>query len=435
MRALARIFKLEEHGTTVARELRAGMVTFLTMSYILFVNPQILSQAGLPAQDVAFATALASAAATLTMALLANYPFALAPGMGLNAYFTFGVVGALGVSWQIALTAVFVEGALFLGLAITGVRTALVRAIPRPIKVATMSGIGLFLAIIGFQGAGLVVHHPATLLTLGDLKSPALLLSLAGLVVMAVLMARRFPGAILVGILGVTVVAWMTGLSSPPAQLFSMPQLPKETFLAFDFSELLTGKLLIVVVAFLFVDLFDTAGTLIGVGRLAGLLDKEGELPRASRAFAADAVGTMVGAAVGTSTVTSYVESATGVEEGGRTGLTAAVVALLFLFSLFLVPLIIAIPTAATAPALIMVGALMMRGAADIDWGRVEDALPAFMTVTLMPFTYSIANGISAGIVSYVLIRVLRGRFGAVHPLMYGLSVALIVFYGLRARG
>jgi len=435
MSALDRFFGLRDQGTTIATEVRAGMVTFLTMSYILFVNPQILSGAGLPAEDVAVATALAAAVATLAMGLFANYPFALAPGMGLNAYFTFGVVGALGIPWQVALAAVFVEGLLFLALAATGIRAALLRAIPTSIKIATMSGIGLFLAIIGFVGAGLTVKHPATLLTLGDMRSPALLLSLAGLLVMAALLAARVKGAILIGILGVTVICWLSGISAPPQQLFTVPHLPTETFLALDFSGLLTGKLLVVVLAFLFVDIFDTAGTLIGVGQLGGFVDDKGELPRANRAFVADAVGTMVGAAVGTSTVTSYVESATGVEEGGRTGLTSVVVGILFLLSLAFTPLFTAVPVVATAPALIVVGALMMKGARDLDWSQIDEAVPAFLTVAAMPFTYSIANGISLGIVSYVLIKMLRGRFREVHPVMYILAFLLILFYAFRPGG
>jgi AGZA family xanthine/uracil permease-like MFS transporter len=432
---LERFFRLKEHGTTAVTEVRAGVVTFLTMAYILFVNPQILSQAGMPAEDVAVATALASAVAALVMGLYANYPFALAPGMGLNAYFTFGVVGAMGVPWPVALAAVFVEGVLFLALAVTGVRAALLRAIPTSIKIATMSGIGLFLAIIGFEGAGLVVDHPATLVTLGDVGSPVVLLSLAGLIVISVLLAARVRGAILIGILAVTVVCWILGLTPWPEQLLTVPHLPAETLMAMDFSGLLTGKLLLVVLAFLFVDIFDTAGTLLGVGRLGGFVDDKGELPRANRAFAADAIGTMVGAAVGTSTVTSYVESATGVEEGGRTGLTAVVVSVLFLLSLALTPLFTSVPTAATAPALIVVGALMMRGARELDWSQIDEAVPAFLTVATMPFTYSIANGISFGIVSYVLIKALRGRFRDVHPLMYVLAGLLIVFYAVRAGG
>lgn len=430
-----RLFRLRAHGTTVATEVRAGVVTFLTMSYIIFINPQILSIAGLPEKDVAVATVLAAAVATLVMGLLANYPFALAPGMGLNAYFTFGVVQGLGISWQTALAAVFVEGVLFLLLAVTGVRSALLRSIPTSIKIATMSGIGLFLAIIGFRGAGLVVDHPATLVTLGDVRGPAVLLSLAGLLIMAVLLSKGQRGGILIGILIITGACWTFGVSPAPESFVSLPELPKETLFALDFSGLLTGKLLVVVLAFLFVDIFDTAGTLIGVGRLAGFLDDDGELPRADRAFTADAAGTMVGALVGTSTVTSYVESATGVEEGGRTGLTAVVVSALFLLSLFLIPVVIAVPAVATAPALIVVGALMMRGARELEWKDLDEALPAFLTIATMPFTYSIANGISFGVVSYALIKLFRGKIREVHPLMCVLAVLLILFYAFRTGG
>lgn len=435
MSLLERQFGLSQHGVTVASEVRAGAVTFLTLSYILFVNPQILSQAGLPAEDVAVATALASAIATLTMALFANYPFALAPGMGLNAYFTFGVVGGLGVSWQTALAAVFVEGLLFLALAVTGVRTALIEAIPQSVKIATMSGIGLFLALIGLQNAGLVADHPATLVTLGDLGEPAALLALLGLLVMAGLSALEMRGALLLGIALVTAAAWGLGVSPLPDGVVAAPRLPSETLFAMDFTELMTGKLLLAVVAFLFVDLFDTAGTLLGVGRLAGVLDDEGRLPRADRAFTADAVGTVAGATLGTSTVTSYVESATGVEEGGRTGLVAVTVALLFLLSIVFTPLIVAVPAAATAPALVLVGAMMMRGASEIEWTRVDEALPAFLTLSLMPFTYSIAYGICGGIVSWVALRLFTGRVREVPWLLGLLAALLLAFFAFRPGG
>lgn len=427
---LDRWFRLRDRGTDVATELRAGVVTFLTMAYILFVNPQILAQSGMPAQDVAVATAVAAAVATLFMGLVANYPFALAPGMGLNAYFTFGVVIGLGVSWQTALAAVFIEGLLFLVLSVSGVRTALLAAIPRSIKLATMAGIGLFLAVIGLANAGLVVDHPETLVALGDVRRPAVLLALAALLVLGALQAARVRGSILITIAVATAIAWTSGLAPPPERLVTLPALPTETLLAFDFSALLTGKLLVVVFAFLFVDIMDTAGTLIGVGHLGGFVDKRGELPRANQAFAADAVGTAVGAALGTSTVTSYVESATGVEEGGRTGLTAVVVALLFAASLFFTPLFIAVPPLATAPALVVVGALMMRGSRDIDWRDLDDGLPAFLTIAAMPFTYSIANGISLGVLSWVALKVLRGRAAQVHPVLMALTVLLLVFYG-----
>ncbi len=429
---LERVFRLRERGTTVATELRAGAVTFLTLSYILFVNPRILSQAGMPADDVAVATALASAVATLVMGLWADLPFALAPGMGLNAYFAFGVVRGMGVSWQLALAAVFAEGLLFLLLVAVGARTALVRAIPTPIKIATMSGIGLFLALLGLEGAGIVVADPATLVTLGDLRQPPPLLALGGLLVMAVLLARRVRGALFLGIAAVTAVAWLSGLEPGPAGVFSLPHLPRETLGALDLGALATPAIVPVVLAFLFVDFFDTAGTLLGVGRLAGFTDARGDLPGAGRAFAADAIGTTVGALLGTSTVTTYVESSTGIEEGGRTGLTAVTVAGLFCAALFVTPLLVAIPTAATAPALVIVGALMMAGARDLEWDRADEAVPAFLTVVGMPFTASIANGIAFGILAWVAIRLLTGRWREIHPLMGGLAVLLAAYYAFR---
>lgn len=426
---LERLFRLSARGTTAATELRAGLVTFLTMSYILFVNPQILGEAGMPAGDVAVATALSAALATAVMALWANLPIALAPGMGLNAYFTYGVVLGMGVSWQVALAAVFVEGLFFLLLVAVGAREALVRAIPLPIKVATMCGIGLFLAIVGLQGAGLVAAHPVTMVTLGDLGAPGPLLALGGLLLIGMLLARRVRGAIFLGIAAVTAVAWGFGLAPRPETVWSLPRLPEETFLALDLTALWEPGFLAVVAAFLFVDFFDTAGTLLGVGRLAGLTDAEGNLPEAGRAFAADAVGTAAGALLGTSTVTSYVESGTGVEEGGRTGLTALTVAVLFLAALFITPVLAAVPAAATAPALVVVGALMMSGARDVDWTRPADALPAFLTVAVMPFTFSIANGIAFGILAWVAIRLLWGRWREVHPLLAGLAAVLAAYY------
>ncbi len=427
---LDRFFGLSEGGSTLATEVRAGIATFLTMSYILFVNPQILSQAGMPAEDVALATALASALATLVMGLYARFPFALAPGMGLNAYFTFGVVMGMGVSYPVALTAVFVEGLLFLVLTIGGVRTAIINAIPQMLKTATMSGIGLFLAIIGLQNGEIVVAHPETLVTLGEVQNPAVLMTLGGLILMGVLLTRKVSGALLIGILTVTLVAWLTGLAPPPAQVVALPALPRETLLAFDFNILLTGKFVVVVLAFLFVDFFDTAGTLMGVGQLGGFLDEQGHLPRANRAFAADALGTTVGAMLGTSTVTSYIESATGIEEGGRTGLTAVVVAVLFVLALFFTPVITAVPAAATAPALIVVGALMMKGTRSLNWTDPDEALPAFLTIVAMPLTYSIANGIALGLVSYVALKLGVGKARTVHPVMYVLVLLLVLYYG-----
>ena len=428
---LDRLFQLGERGTQPSTELRAGVATFLTMGYILFVNPQVLAQAGMPAEDVTVATALAAALATLVMGLYANYPFALAPGMGLNAYFTFGVVLGMGVSYTVALAAVFVEGILFLLLTAGGIRTAIINAIPRTLKAATMCGIGLFLAIIGLENGAVIVAHPETLVTLGDVHSPTVLLTLFGLALMGALLARNIPGALLIGILTVTGIAWVAGLAPAPERLVALPTLPRETLLAFDFGTLLTGKFITVVLAFLFVDFFDTAGTLIGVGQLGGFLDEHGRLPRANRAFAADALGTTAGAMLGTSTVTSYIESATGIEEGGRTGLTAVVVAVLFIGALFFIPVITAVPAAATAPALVVVGALMMKGAAALPWDQRDEAIPAFLTIAAMPLTYSIANGIALGIVAYVLLKLLAGKAREVHALMYGLAVLLVLYYGI----
>lgn len=429
---LEKLFGLSARHTTRATEVRAGFVTFLTMAYILFVNPQILAQAGMPAEDVAVATALAAAFATLVMGLWANFPFALAPGMGLNAYFTFGVVGALGVSWQTALGAVFVEGLLFLALSLLGARTALMAAIPLPIKIATSTGIGLFLAIIGLTNAGLVVDHPATLVTLGDLREPSAWLALLGIPVIAALMARRVPGAVLIGIGALTLVAWSFGLAPAPESFVTLPGLPRQTLLAFDVQRALSLEMLPVVLAFLFVDIFDTSGTLIGVGRLAGFTDTRGDFPGSERAFTADALGTTVGALLGTSTVTTYIESSAGIGEGGRTGLAACVTAGLFVLALFVTPTLAAIPAFATGPALVVVGAMMMQAARELDWTKPEDAVPAFLTTAAMPFTYSIANGIVLGILSYTAIRVMVGRAREVHPLLYGLAALLIGYQVLR---
>lgn len=428
--ALERVFHLEERGTTAGTEVRAGIVTFLTMAYILLVNPQVLAAAGMPPGDVVFATAVGAALGTLGMAFLTNYPFALAPGMGINAYFAYSVVGGMKVSWQVALTAVFISGLLFMALSAGGVRTLLLRAIPRNIKLAIAGGIGLFLALIGLQNAGLVRPHPVTMVTLGDLHAPQTLLSLAGLLVMAVLLALRVRAALLIGIATATAAAWLLGVAPPPHDVVATPALPHATLLAFDWHGVAGGSLVGVVLAFLFVCLFDTAGTLMGVGRLGGFVDADGNLPKAGRAFFADALGSTVGSMLGTSPVTAYIESATGIEEGGRTGLTGVVVAVLFLLSLVLAPLFTAVPALATAPALVIVGAMMIESLREVDWRSLDEAVPAFLTVAGMPFTYSIANGIALGIVSWVAIKLLTGRWRDTHVVMIVLAVLLVVYYG-----
>ncbi|WP_373046665.1 NCS2 family permease [Vulgatibacter sp.] len=435
MERIERFFRIHERGSTVGTEVRAGVATFLTMAYILFVNPQILAEAGMPVADVTIATALGAAIATLVMGLYANYPFALAPGMGLNAYFTYGVVLGMGETWQTALTAVFLEGLIFIGLSFGGVRTIILNAIPHSIKRATAAGIGLFLALIGFRNAGLVVDNPATLVGLGDLQSWPVLLALLGVALIAALESRKFKGGILVGIVAITVITWLTGLAAAPASFFSMPSFPKETFLAFEWDHLFTGKLLTVVIAFLFVDIFDTAGTLLGVGRVAGFLNEKDELPNANKAFTADAVGTVAGAALGTSTVTTFIESGAGVEEGGRTGLTAVVVSFFFLLALFFTPIFTAVPAVATAPALIVVGALMIGGVVDLDWRRLDESVPAFLTVAMMPFTYSIANGVVFGLLSWVVIKVISGRAREVHGVLWILAGLLAAYYSFLRVG
>lgn len=429
MEQIARYFNFEKLNTNLSTEIRAGVTTFLTMAYILFINPQLLSISGMPAQDVAVATAMAAGVACLIMGAYAKFPFALAPGMGLNAYFTFGVVQGMGVSWQVALAAVFVEGLIFIALAATSFRSKMINAIPSTLKIATMVGIGLFLSIIGFKNAGLTVDHAATLVTMGDLHSPAVLLSLFGIILTASLMHKGYKAALLISIIALTLIAWVTGLADAPDKFLTIPSFPKETLLAVDFSQVFTGAFLTVVIAFLFVDIFDTAGTLIGTGRAAGLLDKKGELPGAEKAFMADAVGTTAGSLLGTSTVTTYVESASGIESGGRSGMTAIVVGLLFLASLFLTPIFIAVPALATAPALIVVGALMMLGAKDVDWLKIDESVPAFLTVIAMPFTFSIAHGITLGIISYVAIKVLTGQWKQVNLFMWFLAIALSIYH------
>ncbi|REJ76912.1 MAG: NCS2 family permease [Acidobacteria bacterium] len=430
---LERLFHLRRHGTTVGRELRAGLATFLTLSYILFVHPQILAAAGMPPGDVLAATALASALACLVMGLWANLPFALAPGMGLNAYFAYSVVQGLGVSWQVALAAVFVEGVLFLALSLAGFRSAILAAVPVPVRDGTMAGIGLFLAFIGLQNAGLVVAHPATLVDLGPLTSPPALLAFVGILLAAALLHLRIAGGLLLVIVGLSFAAWAGGLAAGPERWISWPSLPSETFLAADLRHVLDLSLIPVILAFLFVDFFDTAGTLMGVGRLAGIEDEHGNLQHSERAFAADAIGTSAGALLGTSTVTTYIESAAGIEEGGRTGLVAVTVAGLFLSALFFAPVFVAVPPLATAPVLVVVGALMMRGVQDIAWRDLADAVPAFLTLAVMPFTFSIAHGIAAGLVSWAVLRLASGRVAEIGWLRGAIVASVVAYYGLEA--
>lgn len=434
MGILERWFGLSEAGTDVRTEIEAGVTTFLTMAYILVVNPQILGDAGVPVEGALFATAASAAIGSILMGFLANYPFALAPGMGLNAYFTYTVVLGLGVPWQTALGAVFISGIAFILLTIGRIRELVIRGIPMTIKLATGAGIGLFIAFIGLRNAGVVVANEATMVTLGDLTSLPVLLAMGGLILTAALLARGWKTAIILGIIVTAVAAYVTGVAEPPTGIVAIPD-PSSTFLAMDVRGAISLGLLQVVFVFLFVDLFDSVGTLVGLGRQAGYLTPSGDLPRAQRALMADAVATTAGATLGTSTVTAYVESATGVAEGGRTGLTAVTVGGLLLLAIFFSPLAAAVPAVATAPALIIVGSLMLRAAVQIDWNDATEAVPAFLTLVGMPLTFSIANGLALGFISYPLIKVLSGRGREVGILAYSLALLFVLRFAFIGGG
>lgn len=430
---LTSYFKLKELGSDVRTELLAGLTTFLTMAYIIFVNPQILSAAGMDHGAVFVATCVAAAIGSAIMGLYANYPIAQAPGMGLNAYFAFTVVGQMGYSWQVALGAVFLSGILFIILSLLPVREAVVNAIPRTLKLAISAGIGLFLAIIALENAGLIKAHPVTLVTMGDLTKPQPVLAAIGFILICALAARKVMGAVILTILAVAVVGMGIGASPFNGQIVSLPPDPSPTFLAMDLKGAFSVGLITVVFAFFFVDLFDTAGTLIGVSHRAGLLDKDGKLPRLKRALFADAAATTVGAALGTSTVTSYIESAAGTNVGGRSGLTAVTVAVLFLACLFFAPLAANIPAYATAPALLYIACLMARGLTEVDWEDVTDYAPAVMTAITMPLTYSIAHGIAIGFITYTGIKILAGRWRDVGPVVAVLAALFLLKFVMLA--
>ncbi|WP_019587850.1 NCS2 family permease [Deinococcus apachensis] len=446
---LDRYFGLSAQGSTVSREVRAGLTTFLTMSYILFVNPQVLGTAiQVPNAFVQLlmTTAIAAAFGSFVMGLVARYPFAQAPGMGLNAFFAFTVVQGLGVPWQTALGAVFISGVLFVLLSVLGARQAIVQAIPNSLKFAITGGIGAFLAFLGLRSAGIVVTNPATIVGLGNLGTPSVLLALLGLLISTVLMARRVTGAILWGILATSLIAIVTraavyaggangalqafpGFGGSFLGIFGTPVWPSSLVGQLDIAGALGLGLLSVVFTFFFVDFFDATGTLTGLAQRAGFLDASGNMPRARRLFAMDGLAAMFGAFMGTSTTTAYVESASGIGEGGRTGLTAVTVGVLFLLAMFLWPLAAAIPGAATAPALILVGAMMMEGVRHVDWGDISDALPAFLTILAMPLTFSIANGVSLGVISYAAVKLLSGRGRQVSPILYVVAALLLARY------
>ena len=422
-----RIFHLKENQTTVRRELLAGLTTFTTMAYVIIVNPQILSESGMPVDGVLFATCISSAVATLVMGLWANYPIALAPGMSLNAYFTYSIVLGRGVPWKIALGVVFLSGVLFLLLTLSNIREQVVNAIPDCLKHGTAAGIGLFIAFIGLRNAKMIVAKPATYVGFGKISDPEVLLAATGLVLISILMARRFRSAILLGIVLITLAGIPLGLSRWPTQFLSLPH-PSGTFLQLDLraaAKIGLGELIFV---FFFVDLFDNVGTLIGVCEAGGFL-RDGKLPRASRALVADAIGTMFGALTGTSTVTSYIESASGVAAGARTGLGNIVIALLFLLAMFCAPLVAAIPAYATAPALVLVGVLMCGAVARVRWDDFSEAFPAFLTLVAMPLTFSIATGLSLGVLSFTFVKLGSGKTREVSPLIWVLATLFMLRY------
>jgi AGZA family xanthine/uracil permease-like MFS transporter len=424
---LLKRFHLEENQTTVRRELLAGLTTFMTMAYVVVVNPRILSEAGMPVEGVLFATCISAAFATLIMGLWANYPIALAPGMSLNAYFAYSIVLGRGVPWQTALGVVFLSGLLFLILTLTKMREQIVNGIPGCLKHGTAGGIGLFIAFIGLRNAKIIVANQATFVGFGEISDPQVLLAAIGLIFIAVLMARRVSSAILLGILAITAVGIPLGLAHWPAQLFSLPH-PSGTLLKLDLRSAAKLRLGDLVFVFFFVDLFDNVGTLVGVCEEGGFL-VDGKLPRASRALLADAFGTIFGALSGTSTVTSYIESAAGVAAGARTGLGNLVVAGLFLLAMFCAPLIAAIPSYATAPALILVGALMCGSIASVRWDDFGESFPAFLTLVATPLTFSIATGLSLGLLSFTCIKIGTGKYREVSPLIWVLSVLFLLRY------
>lgn len=440
-----RYFGITAHGSTLRTEIRAGFTTWLTMSYVLFVNPQVLSNAiDVPNgfNQLLTSTCLAAAFGSLAMGIIARYPFAQAPGMGLNAFFAFTVVGAMGFPWQTALGAVFISGVLFVVLSAAGARQAIVKAIPLSLKFAITAGIGAFLAFLGLKSAGIVVSNEATLVGLGSFENPNAWVAIIGLLGTAVLMHRKVKGAILYGIIGTSLIAILTrahvytGPDGKPAAfagfsdgVIGIPVWPHDLIGQLDIGAAIGVGVFSVVFTFFFVDFFDATGTLTGLAQRAGYLDAEGDMPRARLTFSMDGLAAMFGAFLGTSTTTAYVESASGIEEGGKTGVTAGTVGILFILSTFLWPVAGAVPGAATAPALILVGALMMQAVKEIDWTDLSEGVPAFLAVIVMPLTFSIANGVSFGVIAYCVIKVLAGDGKKVSPILYVVAALLVARY------
>ena len=425
---LEKLFKLKENKTTVRVEIVAGIITFLTMSYILVVNPNILSATGMDRSALFTATAVAAIIGTLLMAFIPNLPIAQAPGMGLNSFFAFSVVLGLGYSWQMALTAVFIQGIIFVLLTFFNIRELIVKSIPNTIKYAIPAGIGLFITFLGLQNAGIIVKDENTMLALGAMSNPHVWVALLGLILTAVLYYKRVHGAFLIGIASATIFAVVLGLVEvPEGSLVSLPPSISPVFMKFEWANILSFDMVIVVFTFLFVNLFDTIGTLLGVASKIGITDKDGSFPQIKKALFADALGTVFGAIAGTSTVTSYVESASGVAVGGRTGLTALSTAIMFALALFLAPIFLMVPASATAPALILVGLFMLTSVVKINFEDMTEALPAFLTMIMMPFAFSIAQGIVFGMLSFVFMKALSGKWKHISVTMWVIFVLFIV--------
>lgn len=422
---LEKYFELKELGTSVRIEVIAGLTTFLTMSYIIFVNPEILSSTGMDKSSVFVATCLAAALGSLIMALVAKWPIGMAPGMGLNAFFAFGVVGAMGFTWQQALGAVFISGVIFLILTVTGIRSWLIAGIPHSMRSAIAAGIGMFLAIIALKSSGIVIASEATFVTLGHLTTTGPLLAILGFFIIASLDGLKVPGAILIGILVITVLSWILGVSQFQG-IVSMPPSIAPTFLQLDIVGAMHSGLVHVILVFVLVEVFDATGTLIGVAKRARLIE-EGKPNRLGRALLADSSAIVAGSLLGTSSTTAYVESASGVQAGGRSGMTALVIALLFLAALFISPLAASVPVYATAPALLYVACLMMRELIEVDWTEITEAAPAALTALMMPFTYSIANGLAFGFISYAVLKTATGRFREVHLATWLVAILFVI--------
>ncbi|MGF1460535.1 MAG: NCS2 family permease [Leptolyngbyaceae cyanobacterium] len=450
--AIAKYFNFAELETNLKTEIIAGLTTFITMAYILVVNPDILSNAiflqasGDLFGELVVATALSAAIATVVMGLVAKYPIALAPGMGLNAFFAFSVVLGLGIDWRVALAAVLLEGLIFIGLSLSNLRAAVITAIPECLKRAVAAGIGLFIAYIAlsgnpeFGGAGIIVSSEATTTTLGNLAQPETLMAIFGILLTSAFVARRIKGALLWGILATAILGWILQITPAPQGIVGWPLWPQDllgqAFVGFgQIGEAGITNFLSVLFVFLFVDLFDTVGTLSGIGMQAGYIDEAGKLPRANQALLADAIGTTTGSILGTSTVTSYIESASGIAEGGRSGLTAIVAAGCFLLSIFFIPLLSAIPGYATAPALVIVGVLMMGNVSGIHWQDPAESIPSFLTILLMPLTYSIAEGLAVGFVAYPLVKTFQGKVHEVNWLVWVLAIVFVGRFVMLALG